>query len=207
MVRFRQKGYGRANGTTMNSPITFPPPAPVLKLARPSAEKWAATLAEERRRLQEDHDALRDREANLRDYEARLRDLQAEIEASRPGMMPPSASSATRPVGFPTPRPSSRTPFTEDPAWHQAWEKLHRARELMEVEQAHLRDERIVFHDQNEEMKRREFLVAGREVQVAEREALVAAAEPRACEHPMSAMTRLTTAPFKMARSVFRGKH
>ena len=32
----------------MNSPITFPPPAPVLKLARPSAEKWAATLAEER---------------------------------------------------------------------------------------------------------------------------------------------------------------
>ena len=35
----------------MNSTITFPPPAPVLKLARPSAEKWAATLAEERRRV------------------------------------------------------------------------------------------------------------------------------------------------------------
>jgi len=201
----------------MNSPITFPPPAPILKLARPSAEKWAATLAEERRRLQEDHDALRDREANLRDYEARLRDLQAEIEASRPGAMTPLAAPVSRPTGSLAPRPSSRTPFTEDPALHQAWEKLHRARELLEVEQAHLRDERMVFHDQSEDLKRREFLVAGREAQVAEREALVAAAssasvssadaEPIAGEHTMSAMTRLTTAPFKMARSVFRGRH
>ena len=66
----------------MNSPITFPAPAPELKLARPSAEKWNATLAEERRRLQEDHDALRERESNLREYEARLRAWLQRLDAT-----------------------------------------------------------------------------------------------------------------------------
>ncbi len=186
----------------MNSPITFPPSSPVLKLARPSAEKWAATLAEERRRLQEDHDALREREANLRDYEARLRNLQAEIEASRPA----AARATVTPF-----RPSSRTPFADDPALAAGWEKLHRARELLEVEQLHLRDERIMLHGQAEALKQRETQVIAREIEVVQRESLLAEvpdAEPQpiAGEHTISAMTRLTTAPFRMARSVLLGK-
>ena len=67
----------------MDSIISFPTPEPELKVARPPAEKWAATLAEERLRLQEDQDSLREREGNLREYESRLRMLQAEIEAGR----------------------------------------------------------------------------------------------------------------------------
>lgn len=196
----------------MNSPITFPPAAPVLKLARPSAEKWAATLAEERRRLQEDHDALREREANLRDYEARLRNLQAEIEASRAAPAPAGRPAAGRATVTPFRVSASRTPFTDDPALAAGWEKLHRARELLEVEQLHLRDERVTMHDQLESLKHREARVAEREAQLAAREAALAHVvepepEPIAGEHTISAMTRLTTAPFRMARSVLRGKN
>ena len=72
----------------MNSPVTFPAPAPELKLPRPSADKWAATLAEERRRLLEDQEALRERESNLREYESRLRTWQAQLDAGRAGAIP-----------------------------------------------------------------------------------------------------------------------
>jgi len=190
----------------MNSPITFPPPSPTLKLIRPSSEKWAETLTEERRRLQEDHDALREREANLKAYEARLRALQAEIEAGGPGRSSPADFA-----------PLSRGPFksssdqaagAEDPGLAAAWAKLHRTRELLEVEQAHMRDERVTMHEQSKQLKQREEAVAAREARVSEREELIAAASPQpiAGEHTMSAMTRLTTAPFEMARAVFRGR-
>lgn len=192
----------------MNSAITFPPPGPTLKLPRPSAEKWAATLAEERRRLHDDHEALREREANLREYENRLRALQAEIEAGRNGAQFPAPVRATV---SPFHRPASRTPFTDEAALQAAWEKLHRARALMEAEQEHLRDDRIAQHDWETEMKQREEAVATREAELAAREAQLAAAtaetsEPVAGEHTMSAVTRLTRAPFEMARSVFGGK-
>jgi hypothetical protein len=186
--------------------ITFPPAAPSLKLVRsasnPPSEKWAATLAEERRRLQEDQEALREREANLRDYEARLRTLQADLEAGR-GAPPVS----TRSTPAPFLRPSSTAPFTDDGALQAAWEKFHRARELFESEQTHMRDERIVLHDQQAELKQRLAAVTLREQRVAEREQLIAAATPPvASEHTMSAVTRLTRAPFNIARSVFGGK-
>jgi len=192
--------------TIMNSPITFPPAAPALKLTRAPAEKWAATLTEERRRLQEDQDALREREANLREYEARLRALQAEIEAGRGGPVPASRATAS-----PFVRPSSRAPFTDDTALQVAWEKLHRAREILEAEQRHMSEERVTLREQQAEVKRQTEALVGREASVAEREQLLAAAhaesaEPIAAEHTMSAMTRLTRGPFDMARSVFGGK-
>lgn len=197
----------------MNTIITFPPAMPTLKLAprgasNPPSEKWAATLTEERRRLQEDHEALREREANLRDYEARLRSLQAEIEAGHGA--PPVT---TRTTLAPFARPATSIHATEDGALQSAWEKLQRSRDLFAADQAHLRDERIVLQDQKSEVKRREEIVAAREARVAEREQLVAAAsapvpsaEPIAGEHTISAMTKLTRAPFDMARSVFGGK-
>ena len=190
----------------MNSTVTFPSPAPTLKLIR-SSEKWAATLAEERRRLQADHDALRERESNLRDYETRLRVWQAEIDA---GLSVGPGHESVRTVSTPTPfrRPSSRVPFADDPALHSAWDKLHRARELLEAEQTHLRTDRIQMRDQQETLKHREDEFMSREARLAEREALVMAAtldhdQPIASEHTMSVMTRFTRGPFDMARSVF----
>lgn len=189
----------------MNTLVTFPPAAPELKLpSRASSEKWIATLVEERRRLQEDQDALREREANLRDYEARLRAWQAEIDAGREG----GGGVRTVPVVVVGPRSSSRPPFHEDPALQAAWEKLHRARELLEAEQTHLRTDRIVLREQEMEMRKREEALNAREECLAAREDLVAAAaaQPIAGEQTMSAVTRLTRAPFQMARSVFGGK-
>lgn len=198
----------------MDSIITFPPPEPSLKLARPSAEKWAATLAEERLRFQEDQEALREREENLREYESRLRMLQVEIEAGRNAAATQAAYVA--PTSKSTPpifqRPSSRTPFGEDPALQAAWEKLHRAREILEAEQKNLRDDRIAIREMELMVKRREQDVSEREARLAEREALVTAAMPATAEpvvdgHPhVSAVSRITRAPFDMARSVFGGK-
>ena len=193
----------------MDSIITFPPPEPDLKLARPSAEKWVATLAEERMRLQEDQEALREREENLRDYESRLRALQAEIEAGRGSLLNQTAS-PTRSTPSIFQRPSSRTPFTDDTALSAAWEKLHRAREILEAEQKNLRDDRISIRELEIMVKQRAEEVAEREARLAEREALVTAATPApapaADPASVSAVTRITRAPFEMARSVFGGK-
>ncbi len=192
----------------MNPTITFPPSGPALKLERtaPSAEKWAATLAEERRRLQEDQDALREREQNLRDYELRLRSLQAEIEAGRAGE---NRGFTAAPMPQAEVRSPRRDTFEEDTALQAGWEKLHRARELFAAEQNNLRDDRIAVREQEAALRRREVAVSERESRLAAREALVAAAapaEPMAGEHTMSAVTRLTRAPFNMARSVFGAK-
>jgi len=203
----------------MNSSITFPAPAPTLKLVRPSADKWAASLADERRRLQEDQDALREREENLRQYEARLRALQAEIEAGRGGGATSAATDAAAPApaaprssGVPFIRPGSRAPFGDEAALQAGWEKLHRAREILEAEQNHQRVDRLTIREQETAVKRREIAVAEREMQVAAREAGAVAAvpapteEPVASEHTMSAVTRLTRAPFNLARTMLSGK-
>src|SRR3954462_5598190 len=155
----------------MNSTITFPSPEPTLKLPR-AAEKWAATLAEERRRLQEDHEALRSREENLREYETRLRALQAEIEAGRAAAVAAAPAPAPAPVRVtqvPFHRTPSGTPFADEAALHAAWEKLHRARELFEAEQTHMREDRILIHDKMETIKRRETELSEREARLAER--------------------------------------
>lgn len=197
----------------MDSPLTTRASENELKLARPSAEKWAATLAEERLRLQEDQEALREREDNLREYEARLRTLQAEIEAGRNagpsagGYLPPTARS-TAPFFQ---RPSSRAPFADDPALQSAWEKLHRAREILEAEQRNLRDDRIAMRELERQVKEREQAVGEREARLAEREALlVTATAPTVAEVEVdneSAVSRLTRRPFDMARSVFGKKN
>lgn len=193
----------------MNTPITFPPPEPTLRLTRPSAEKWVATLAEERRRLNEDQEALREREQNLRDYEARLRVLQSEIEAGRAPAATPTAAGARGGTHAAFARPSSQVPFVDDTALQAAWEKLYRARELLEAEQRNLRDDRIALSDMDAQIKHREDALAAREAKVAEHEALVtAAATALAEEEPKgaSAMGKLTSAPFNLARSMFGKK-
>lgn len=194
----------------MDTIIKFPT-TEVLKPARVSSEKWAATLAEERRRLQEDQDSLRERETNLREYEARLRMLQAEIEAGRTvPPMPMTKSTPANPAGHtPTPqfqRPSSRAPFGEDPALQAAWEKLHRARELLEAEQKNLRDDRNALRELEATLKQRTEEIAEREAVVAQRESILAAtATPEPIpegEAEVSAVTRFTRSVFGGGRRV-----
>lgn len=196
----------------MDTIVKFPTAEAELKLARPSSEKWAATLAEERLRLQEDQESLRERENNLREYEARLRILQAEIESGRTtAPMPMSAAAPVPASSRSTPplfqRPASRVPFGDEVALQAAWEKLHRAREILEAEQKNLRDDRISLQDLDVMLRQRMEELAEREAVVAQREAILAAAaaplEPIPEGEPeVSAVTRFTRSVFGGGRRV-----
>lgn len=184
-------------------------PPVVLDPAELAANATALEL--ERRRIREDSDALQLREENLRQYEARLRAMQTEMDGGRGGQ-----------AGRTTAAPfvvRSTAPFShEDAGLEAAWQKLHRARELTEAEQAHLRDDRLAMRAIEADLKQRESAVAAREARVAaQEEQLVAAPAPRprknaakarepvAGEQTLSAFTRLTRAPFMIAESL-RGK-
>lgn len=170
-----------------------------LKLARAAASApETTTLAAERQALQEDLEALRQREENLRAYERRLRELQAELDAR---------------TGAPT--RGSRTPFAgvakgelgDVDALKAGWEKLHRAREIFEAEQAVLRDDRLAVREHEQQLRDREHALAEREAKVAAREeALQEAMNARAGQPGREA--KASRSPFQFARAVLRGsKH
>jgi hypothetical protein len=190
--------------------------APSPGLTEASLSASAVALELERRRIQEDSEALQVREENLREYEARLRALQKELDAIRGG----TAGGAQNARSTPPFSTRSMAPFSHDDAGLEAaWQKLHRARELTEAEQAHLRDDRLAMRALEANLKEREAAVAEREARVAAQEQLIAAALPRpkqpraaakkrepvAGEQTISAFTRLTRAPFLIAESL-RGK-
>jgi len=188
-----------------NSPvIAFPAARPELRLSSFAERAEAASAAAERIHLDQDHEALRDREANLRDYEARLRAWQTQIENGL--SQSPLAQFAT--PGAPARVPST-SPFEGDAALQAGWEKLHRARELLEAEQAHVRDDRLNLKETAALLKRHEASLMAREQALAQREEqLTTAMAARVVEaaKPQSAVARITGVPFAIAKSVFGGK-
>jgi hypothetical protein len=175
------------------SDIVFPTPAVELRLRRATAEpdialdEARAMLMAAQYQLAEDTAMLRQREDNLRVYERRLRGLQARLEGGEPA---PAAA----------PNPAGREPAAMDPALNAAWSKLHRARELMEVEQKHLIEGRLLLREETQALVRREAAVTVREARVAEAEAQHQART--AAEKP-GAVRGLTRAPFALAKAVF----
>lgn len=162
-----------------------------------------ASLAEERRQMNEDLAALRESEENLRAYEAHLRAQQEQIEATR--------ASTAHPM--PSPGTSSFSPFSPDELTLQAaWEKVIRARELLEAEQAHLRDDRLQMREEYAALKQREAAVKQREDAIMARELAGHGGSARASGNAavpattaFSSMTKFTLAPFNLARAVLRG--
>lgn len=171
------------------SDIVFPSRPVELRLRRPAGQ--ASTLAAEQLRLQQDLAALQEREENLRRYEEHLRAWQAQIEQGR---TPPVAVSAPAPL-----RPGSLTPFPHDETLKEAWAKLHRARELLEVEQRHLRDDRLLQLEEQQALAKREAALAAREAKLEQREQQLAAREVRVTPAGLLGLTR---GPFHFARSV-----
>jgi hypothetical protein len=187
-----------------SSPHNFSATPIELRLKRGQRSLIAATApveatveSAERVRLEAEWQALREREENLRAYEAQLRAMQADIDGRR--------------------EPDSTTSVSPFPAGElslqAAWDKLIRARELLDSEQAHFRDDRLAMKAELAEMTRRLANIAAREESVLVREQALAAAESsgrlddsKAGEHTGSMMTRLTQSPFDFARSVFRGR-
>jgi DNA repair exonuclease SbcCD ATPase subunit len=90
----------------------------------------------------------------------------------------------------------------------EAWDKLYKARAILEAEQNHLRDDRIAVQGEIDALNAREQTVAAREQRIQQIElqaelARVEEEERRASESPFSKLTR---APFRMAKSVFDPK-
>jgi chromosome segregation ATPase len=157
----------------------------------------SAAESAKRLRLEAEWQELREREENLRAYEAQLRAMQADIDGRRE----PATTTSISP--FPAGKLSLQA----------AWDKLIRARELLDSEQAHFRDDRLAMKAEMADFARRLANLAAREESVLVREQALAAAEaggrsgkPMPGERPMSLMTRLTRNPFDFARSVFRSR-
>jgi hypothetical protein len=181
---------------------------PSLQLPRRAvpAEVPAELSAESRWQLEIDLAGLRERETNLREYEARLRAWQEQLDAA--GRSPAIPGRSAPPLGV------SSSPFAlpNDFELRGAWEKLHRARALLEAEQKQLRDDRIVMRDTVGQLDRREAELTAREAAVTQREQQVAAAEAAIAavtveEKPASAVRRLAQAPLQAARAVFKPGH
>jgi hypothetical protein len=112
----------------------------------------------------------------------------------------------------------SSTPFdpsatgTHGPAALQAaWDKLYRARSILEAEQAHLRDDRIALQGEIDALEAREQALATREMRVRhiEIQALQAALDTEEAQEEKesrSALSKLTRAPFDIARSMLGKK-
>jgi Holliday junction resolvase-like predicted endonuclease len=90
----------------------------------------------------------------------------------------------------------------------EAWDKLYKARSILEAEQNHLRDDRIALQGEIDLLAGREHAVATRELRIRqiELEAALALEDAEEAKQSQSAITRLTRAPFDMARSVFGQK-
>jgi hypothetical protein len=96
-------------------------------------------------------------------------------------------------------------------ALQAAWDKLYRARAILEAEQAHLRDDRLSIQGELEALDERTRAVEARELRIQQLE-MKAALEKADLEEAQeekdsqSAISKLTRAPFDIARSVFGPK-
>ncbi len=170
-------------------------PDPAAIQERPAAASIPADT------IANDLETLRTCEENLRAYEARLREWQNELEQAQQRISPRA-----------TKQPWARRAEAVAPAQQDAWQKLLRARELLEVEQKNLRDDRITLHGYEQQLREREARLAEREARVTAREQAIAATRPAAPATPTrgkkqaTAIDTLTRAPFALAKSVFGAK-
>jgi hypothetical protein len=93
-------------------------------------------------------------------------------------------------------------------ALQSAWDKLYRARSILEAEQAYVRDDRIVLQAEVAALETREQAVASRELRIRQIELQMALLkeEEQDERESESAIARITRAPFEIARSVFGAK-
>ena len=176
----------------MSSPDIRFPAHQDLSLRRPAPESTpsvdvrSAALAKAHCRLIQDLEELREREENLRAYENRLRTMQDEFESGR------QAGALNIPS-------QQNSPLANTPGGDEAWRKLHRARELLEVEQKHLVTERLVLRAERETVQKREAAVTERENRLQAVVERLHAKEEKS-KHGLLGFTR---APFNLAKTVF----
>jgi hypothetical protein len=123
------------------------------------------------------------------------------LSASRPPMESVESES---PIPY---EGASSDPYGQA-ALQAAWDKLYRARSILEAEQAHLRDDRIAIQGEVDVLEAREHAVSARELRIKQIELQTALLreEEQDEKESQSAITRITRAPFEIARSVFGAK-
>jgi DNA-binding response OmpR family regulator len=153
-------------------------------------------LALEHRRWHEDIDLLRQQEQNLRSYEQRLREMQSQLEADRVVWCSNNM------------KPPSRSPFTDDAAVQDAWAKMQRASEILEIERAHFREDKLALRDWEKTVKNREDILSGREARITEQERRLREEYPSAVNAPSPLLTirAFTRSPFSTAKAVLLRK-
>ncbi len=190
----------------MNTPAPFPDQGPSLKLPpRAEAPTGAGPSGDAQWQMRMDLEELRARESNLREYEARLRAWQEQLAGAGPVAVRPRSAS---------PFAGAATPFSppDDFEVRSGWEKLHRARALLEAEQHQTRDERLTLRASEAQLAVREAELNRREAELSRRETAVAPREQGRAEsaaggedgRTVSAVRRLTQSPFQAARAVFK---
>lgn len=102
---------------------------------------------------------------------------------------------------------ASGAPYSQA-ALQAAWDKLFRARAILEAEQAHLRDDRLNLQGDIDALNERIRAVEARELrlQQIEMQAALEKEEVQDARESQSAISKLTRAPFDIARSVFKPK-
>jgi hypothetical protein len=90
----------------------------------------------------------------------------------------------------------------------EAWDKLYRARAILEAEMNHLRDDRIALQGEMDQLVAREQQIAAREVRIQQLElsAALEIADAEDARAEQSTIAKISRAPFDMARSVFGKK-
>ncbi len=144
-------------------------------------EEWtrvrqeAAAIAQERRRWHEELDQLREREDNLRSYEQRLRTMQAQIENER----------VNRPASTADGGSANQIDRAEQEALLRAeWEKVHRAKQVIEAEAALHRDERMTLQELEKQIRQREERLRQLDQQIAAHEVSGAKLGPSGGDEP-----------------------
>ena len=117
-------------------------------------------------------------------------------------------SADTMETGSSTPFESETPAHLGHAALQAAWDKLYRARSILEAEQAHLRDDRIAIQGELDALDAREQAVAAHEERIRqiELQASLAREEAQDEKESESTISRLTRAPFDIAKSVFGQK-
>jgi hypothetical protein len=87
----------------------------------------------------------------------------------------------------------------------EAWDKLYRARAILEAEMNHLRDDRIALQGEMDMLVAREQQIGVRELrlQQVELQAELERADAEEARAEQSTISKISRAPFDMARSVF----
>jgi hypothetical protein len=89
----------------------------------------------------------------------------------------------------------------------EAWDKLYKARAILEAEMNHLRDDRIAFQGEIDQVVAREQQVSAREARIHQLEInALERADAEDARAEQSTISKITRAPFDMARSVFGQK-